>query len=244
MAATVEARRLTEAHRLAQSRLAAQVVAQLLAVFPLLDPQDVNSTVDRWLTATVPIVRVGRSTSARLAATYLTTFRALELGVDAARFVATIADDLPDEQIATSLVVTGPATIRAGLARGRQLRTVLDLARTSSASAGMRHALNGGRDTVVATTDSDPKALGWARATSGKACSFCALLAGRGPVYKGEGTAGFQAHDHCSCSAEPVYRRDAAWPAGADRYAELYAQAKAEGGDAATVRANFRRLVA
>lgn len=242
MAATVEARRLTEAHRLAQARLGAQIVARLAAVFPLLDPEDIDRTVERWLAAAVPIVRNGRTTSARLAATYLVTFRALELGIDAGAFTPGLAEDIDSDRITSSLVITGPASIRAGSARLRPLARLVDVARSQSAAAGMRHALNGGRETVLQATVDDAKALGWARATSGKACSFCALLSARGAVY-GKDTVDFQAHDHCSCSAEPVYRRDAALPAGASRFAELYEQAKAKGGDSATVRANFRRLI-
>jgi hypothetical protein len=40
--------------------------------------------------------------------------------------------------------------------------------------------------------------------TSGNACDFCSMLADRGAVY-GEASAEFEAHDHCSCSAQPVY---------------------------------------
>jgi hypothetical protein len=36
------------------------------------------------------------------------------------------------------------------------------------------------------------------------ACDFCEMLADRGAVY-GEASADFEAHDHCSCSAEPVF---------------------------------------
>lgn len=239
MAATVEARRLTEAHRLAQAHLGAQVVAQLAAIFPLLDPEDIDRTVERWLTAATPIIRAGRTTSARLAATYLTTFRALELGIDAGAFTPVLAEAVEGSRIETSLVVTGPAAIRAGSARLRPLNRLVSIARAESAAAGMRHVLNGGRETVLQSTQSDSNALGWARATSGRACSFCALLASRGAVYKSD-TVDFQAHDHCSCSVEPVYRHDAALPAGAARYSKLYQRAAAEGGD---VRANFRRLL-
>lgn len=240
MAATREARRLTEAHRLAQARLGAQLVAQLGRVWPLLDPEDIDGTVERWLTAALPLVRLSRASSARLAANYLETFRALELGLEAGRFTAELAEDIPESQITTSLVVTGPARIRRGSALLRPLGPTVRTALAESAAAGMRHALNGGRDTILATTTADSKALGWARAASGKACHFCAMLASRGPVY-GESTVGFRSHDHCSCSAEPVYRRDAAWPAGSERYADLWRQARDEGGDTT---AAFRRLLA
>jgi hypothetical protein len=67
------------------------------------------------------------------------------------------------------------------------------------------------------------------------------MIAGRGPVYKSDDSAGFEAHDSCSCSAEPVYREGSAWPAGSEQYASLWQEAREEPGDTT---ANFRRLLA
>jgi len=221
VAATAEAARLTDAHRRAQARLGAQTVAQALAVWPLLDPADVNGTVQRWLSAMIPIVRSSRRTSARLAANYLVTFRALELGVDVPAMVPVLVEDVPARRVATSLIVTGPAAIRAGVARGVQLEQAAEVGAARSAGAAMRHVLNGGRETVAETVRSDNRSLGWARAVSPSCCAFCAMLASRGPVFS-EGTVEFPAHDNCSCGSEPVYRRDADWPSGSRRFQELW----------------------
>jgi hypothetical protein len=43
------------------------------------------------------------------------------------------------------------------------------------------------------------------RVLGGAGCDFCQMLAGRGEVYSAE-TADFEAHDHCGCTAEPIYR--------------------------------------
>lgn len=239
MAATTEGRRLTEAHRLAQNRLARQVTVRLAAVYPLLNPDDLASTVNRWLAAAVPIVQNGRTTSARLSANYLTVFRGLELGVEADTAPVVLAETVPRSKVATSLIVTGVAPVRAGLARARPRAKLLDIARARSAGAGMRHALDGGRETILETVRNDPDALGWARAASGNACAFCAMLASRGPVFS-DGSGDFQAHDHCNCGVEPVYRHDADWPSGSRAYADIYAQAKADDGDTL---ANFRQAL-
>lgn len=58
---------------------------------------------------------------------------------------------------------------------------------------------------------------------SGKpACGFCVMLVGRGPVYAtkrdAEGTPGDPYHNHCRCTAEPVYS-SLDWP-GKDQYEE------------------------
>lgn len=243
MAATSAGSRLTEAHRLAQARLGAQTVRALRAVFPLLDPTDLDGTFARWLTGVLPIIRSQHTLSARLAANYLTTFRTLEIGADAAPMVPVLAADVSADAVSTSMLVTGPVSIRSNLARKVPLVRAMTIAEANVARSGMRHALNGGRDTILGTVRSDSTALGWARTTSGSACSFCALLASRGPVY-GADTVDFQAHDGCSCSSEPVYRRDAAWPSGSERYAALYQDAKrTSAADGVDVLTAFRRLV-
>jgi hypothetical protein len=67
-----------------------------------------------------------------------------------------------------------------------------------------RLVMAGGRDTITATTPQDPVAKGWERVIEPGACSFCAMLASRGAVYK-ESTVDFRAHDHCHCVARAVF---------------------------------------
>lgn len=62
---------------------------------------------------------------------------------------------------------------------------------------------NAGRDTVTVSSVKDPRARGWQREGDGE-CEFCSMLIGRGAVYS-EATADFQSHDHCQCSAVPVF---------------------------------------
>lgn len=224
MAATTEGRALTEAHRLAQARLGARTVQLMLAAWPVLRIEDLDGTFPAWLELAATVIAAQRTASSTLAANYVATFRTLELGAGVTPATPVLAPAAPLEQIATSLLVTGPAVIRSNLARGTDLDTALRHGQARSAAAAMRHALNGGRDTVLGSVVGDDRALGWARATSGHACAFCAMLASRGPIYS-EGTVTFRAHDHCSCSAEPVYRDDAAWPAGAEKYRDLWDEA-------------------
>lgn len=238
MASTAEARRLTEAHRLAQNRLGVLTVAQMRAAWPLLDPGDLDGTVENWLRLAVPVVRAQHDASARLALAYLRAYRTFEAPT-AAPAAAVAVTPLDVQQAMTSLTVTGPVTVKSATARGLTLRAASDLGLSTSARSAMRLALGGGRATIIDSLASDPAAHGWARATSGDPCAFCALLAGRGPAYSEE-TAGFEAHDGCSCTAEPVYDRDADWPTGSRQYAELYQEAKAADGDTVS---NFRQLI-
>lgn len=220
MAATTEAARLTEAYRLAQARLGAGLVLQLRRVWSLLDPADLDGTFADWLAVVTPLIQAQRGASSAMAGNYLVAFRALELGVGG-RFSPTLAGRADPKAIATSMLVTGPASIRSALGRSVPPDRALETAQARSSAAAMRHALNGGRETIIETARGDRRMIGWARATSGQPCAFCAMLASRGPVY-GADVVEFKAHDHCTCSPEPVYRDDAEWPRGSRRLRELW----------------------
>jgi hypothetical protein len=204
MPAAGAAGQLTEAHRLAQVRLGVVTVRQMLAVFHILDPDDLDGTFPDWLTAVAPIVQAQRRSSAELAGRYLAVSRALHIGLDTT-FAPTIAAPVNLQQLLTSMLVTGPVSIRAGLARQLPVDRTLDIAQGRTSAAAMRHVLNGGRETITSTVKADPRAVGYERVTSGSACDFCSMLADRGAVY-GEASADFEAHDGCACGAEPVYR--------------------------------------
>lgn len=186
----------------------------------------------------MPIITGQRRQSAMMAANYLDAFKKLELGSDAV-LRAVLADQLPAAQVVTSMTVTGPVSIKQAMSRGVSLAKAVQTSELNTARAGLRLTLGGGRDTITETTRADRQAIGWARATSGKPCPFCAMIASQGTLYSERG-AQFDAHDGCSCSAEPVYREDAALPSGSQRWAQLWSEADASDGD--TVK-NFRALV-
>lgn len=66
-----------------------------------------------------------------------------------------------------------------------------------------RRIANFARQTVMGSSVADPHAAGWERVGSG-GCDFCAMLIGRGAVYS-EASADFASHDHCNCTAVPVF---------------------------------------
>lgn len=220
MASTAATAALTESHRLAQARIGAETVRQMLAIWPLLDPSAVDETMTTWLRAAAPIVQSQRQASAYLAANYVTTFRSLELGLDQVAVQPVLAAPADPAALVTSLTVTGPWKLKA--AQPQELAKVIDISRASSARAAMRHSLNGGRDTVLHTAAADDNAVGWQRVTSAKPCAFCAMLASRGPVYRSEHSAQFHPHDGCHCAAEPVYSTDSSWAPGARDLHELW----------------------
>lgn len=127
-----------------------------------------------------------------------------------------------DRAVVVSMNVTGPVAQKQKAARGKPLNTARDESFTASAGAASRHVLTGGRRSLLTLLNDDPVALGWIRVTDGDPCSFCAVLASRGPVYRSEQTASFLAHDHCACTAEPVYSKNTLWPGRAKEFRGLW----------------------
>lgn len=193
-----QATALTEAHRLAQARIGARTVQAMAGIWPLLDPRSIDASLSRWLRAALPVIQAQRATSARVAANYFQAFKAIELGTAQAPIV--LAGAANNDALVTSLLVTGPYRLKQAMSVGVPLLNALSNAEASSAAAGMRITLNGGRETLTATAAADPQAKSWIRVASGSACAFCTELAGEPTV---EDT--FQAHDGCTCTAEPVF---------------------------------------
>jgi len=70
----------------------------------------------------------------------------------------------------------------------------------------VRQVSNG---TVMDSVLRDREALGWGRVASVGCCGFCAMLAGRGAVYRTRFTATFCPHMNCRCQAIPLWKQDA-----------------------------------
>lgn len=81
----------------------------------------------------------------------------------------------------------------------------IESAKTLIKGVTEKAVLDTGRNTIINAVHSDRRARGWAREVEPGACSFCLLLATRGAVYRSEKTADFKSHDHCRCTAVPVF---------------------------------------
>lgn len=227
MAGTAEAFALTEQHRQVQLRIRAQALSDFSKLWPLWTPDNPGSFVD-LITATSTLVRAYHSISSGAAASYFTAFRAAEDIPGSAS--PALASPPAAAMITTSLYVTGDRATRKALDAGQSPAAATRTAFVRTSGAVTRHILDGGRETVLGSVQNDGQALGWGRVTDGDPCAFCLVLASRGPVYKSEETASFEAHDHCSCTAEPFYR-GSDWPAGARGFLNTYDAAQQWGLD-------------
>lgn len=197
-------RRLTEAHRIAQARLAAATADELMPLWRMLDLLRLDETSPDWVNAALAVIAQQRQASIGLAANYLTTFRALELGSSAPPFTLPTLPDLNRVSTATSLLVTGPIDLKSRIGRGIPFDRAVQMSLAGSTSAGTRHAINGARDLVVAAGRADPQATGMVRVTSPGACNFCEEIAEHSHGNPALGS-DFETHDGCNCHPELLY---------------------------------------
>lgn len=206
MASTVVGRALTEAHRLGQLRVRARVLRAVVAAWPLYDIED-PSTWPPLEQLLLVLIGSQAPVSAALSSNYYRAFRHVEGAVGTVPTV--VASTLPAEEIVRSLRYVGVVGARKLLDANVPAASVRTL--TNVAGDTARLVMNSGRDTIIESVTADPRALGWSRVTDGNPCAFCRMLASRGPVYRTK-AGGFKAHNHCGCTAEPVFRADAEWP--------------------------------
>lgn len=189
----------TLAYRRQLLAIRAQLIRRLAALWPALDPERLDDTFLAWVTAAAQEVLTHRSTAAVVATQYLQAERSAQ-GIPG-EAVVLMAPPLAFAAVAKSLAVTGPAFVKRAMANGVPLPQAMEKAFGSTTAAASRHVLDGGRQTVTASTRADPRGRGWQRVNGSPDCKWCAERVG---VLMTDER--FSGHDHCSCSAVPVYR--------------------------------------
>lgn len=228
MATTALGAQLTVAHRAAQLAVRARSLQGLMTLWRAVDPTNLGDTIDAFVQAAALLAGNGFDQSAVASARYFESFRVAE-GV-AGR--------------AAPVLARRPAqAVMIGELRGAALSGIIDARRAGmsvdrASSNGLvrvagqlvKLVLTGGRMTITGSVQSDRVALGWSRVTTGDPCAVCRMLASRGPTYKTEKSADFDAHGHDACTAEPLYEtgRASLGPAAeAAKYKREYDMAQA-----------------
>ena len=202
MATLLDADPLTVTHRAAQLRAVRRVQLASVSLWQLLDAADLDAQAALWLESQLELVLAGRAASVERATAYYSALRRSKLGfgVDAPPSDAA----MPIDAMRASLRIVGPVKVKQGIGRGLPPARAMDNGLAGVQATTQRLVLNGGRSAVLNLMSREPGTVRYQRVAGGKACRFCAMLAGRGPVYTA--TSGdFEAHDSCSCSAEPVF---------------------------------------
>lgn len=194
---------LTQRHRAQQLLLRRATQQQVANAWPALEWADLDGTYPRLAVQLAAVVKVNRQTSSGLSAAYVREMR--RQAKVAGSFAPDLAPSLVVDQFQASLHSTSVAHAKAAASRGVLPEVAMRNALTEASGAMARLVLEAGRNTIVQTVQRDAHASGWQRVLGGAGCDFCQMLAGRGDVYREE-TVDFEAHDHCGCTAEPIYR--------------------------------------
>jgi hypothetical protein len=233
--ATPQGDTLTRLHDQKQEQIAAVLAGAMVKLWPIIskDPSDRN--VQRWLAQVLSAIRAQRFKSASLAQSYFGAYRLLELGSGAERFFPSIAGAINEEQVITSMMVTGPVKLRKDL--DKAIANVEDMQniQTLNQGAAIRHTLNGARDTIDNGLQNDKLVRGFVRITDSDPCFFCAMLASRGPVYSDDsfeesdprfqGPGNHKVHDSCACMVRAVYKGGEPFPGRAKEFDALWKEA-------------------
>lgn len=179
---------------------------------------------DAFLEQALRSVRAQFASSSILARAYYGQSR--RLGAPGAELFAPEMPKFSDDAVKTSLTGAGFAFLSDRIKAGRPVSESLSMAGEAAARAGVRAGLAGGRDLIREASRQDKVALGYYWQTreteTEKICSWCAMLASRGPVYTREswpksdprpdGELKVSAHDNCACSMVPVWSKSQELP--------------------------------
>lgn len=211
---------LSYTHMRQQVKDVAVIQAALSVAFGrLVSPSDIDGSFPEFYRYALALMESGRLRGTLTADRYYAATRMLA-GVRTP--IPTLTRPTLDRARAdTVLRVTGPVFAKRQIARGVPPEAALAAARGATLGAVKRLILEAPRNRIVNLSHKDDAARGWARVSDGDPCHFCAMLLSRGPAYS-ESTAGFEAHDGCGCSAEPVFRGQDGWNAQARKYSDLW----------------------
>lgn len=193
--ATRPALRPSDRHQAGQEALTSLLPALVGRAWALLDPHDIQGTLPRFVKAIQALVDRYGAASAIAA---LDHYREVRRG--SSRYVPKLARQTPPDLV--------EGAVKQALAGLYGVVTPADeqAARDLVAETTAQLVLERGRQTIMENAYADPAAKGWVRVTeAGGACSFCLMLALRGPTYKSSRSASFRSHPHCRCHAEPIF---------------------------------------
>lgn len=235
------------AYEAAQSRLSMLLGPVVAEVFAGLTPSEVLDRLPSLIDSLRALIERYGAMSATQAIAYYRMKRTAS-GVTARPPVLSPAPPPPREQVARGLDYAARHLRMVPEPSAAELAAVVD----EATAITERHVLNTGRATILGATMADREAKGWARGLEPEACSFCAMLALRGAVYKRHsfdasnarfagGGYSIKVHDHCRCHPVPVFGRYEP-PADVRAYEALW-KSSTKGLSGADARKAFRAAV-
>jgi len=186
VAATTATAATTVSQQATQAALVSLLADPIDNAFQLLDPAQPSSW-DTFIAAITALIHHFGLVSGAQAANYYESERKAA-GIPG-RFTVSVAPTAPADKIDTGMRWATKDLWQPN----PDLQSVLSLV----TGVAEKDILDTGRDTILGAVQSDRKSKGWARETEPGCCSFCAMLAVRGAVYRSAASADFQAHSNC-----------------------------------------------
>lgn len=206
MARTAAGAVLTRRHYLAQLGVRAATSRDVMTLWNVVDPTNLRGTYDTFARAAVLLAQARHATSAGVAADYQERFRKAEKV--AGRAAVKLASPLRAADALGLIRGAGLSGIINARSAGFSPQAAAHNGLVKVLGTAARLVLGGGRDTIIESVAADPQTAHWQRVTAVSPCEFCSMLAERGAVFSAD-TADFEAHDHCSCTAEAAYEGSA-----------------------------------
>jgi len=192
-----------------------------------------------WAASVLPLVLQFRQRSAALSQEFYLRSRQLEAPGARIALPRVSPDPAIEEAVMTSLLVTGVIGVYEKIGKGKPLEVALAEAEEAAIGAASRHALEGGRSYTRNAVAIDELGVGYFRQTRDGCCSFCAVLASRGAVYKADSfkysdllfrndpnfPTEDKVHDKCHCTLQPTFRTTSPIPDRNKEYEQLWKDA-------------------
>lgn len=205
---------LAMAARGVQLAIRAQLLRDVVKLWPLLDRARLDETSGPWKRLMAATVGTYRDQSSVAAGRFYQAARAQALQIPTPASVVRLAPPADPEWVAQAFGYSGPGMLNKDTA-------VPNTALTTTLGTAARIVADAGRQTVQDSIKHDDRAVGWYRVTDAEPCAFCALLAARGVVYK-KATVGFKSHNDCGCIGAPAFSRDHPLPELSQIAADVY----------------------
>lgn len=204
MARSAEGRALTEAQRIRQNALAeATGRAVGRGFYRRMDPANIDADRSRWVAEAVARSTASAREAMDRTGTYLVRYAKAE-----GESLDIVTPTVSAASVAETMTVAGPVAFKVEKKRGLDDATAMAFARTRASAAARGIVMDASRTMTIQTARHNRGR--WRRVTDGKPCAFCAMLAGRGPVYA-EDTVDFEAHLKCGCTSEVSFETPDEW---------------------------------
>lgn len=200
----------TREYYAAQVALAALLSRELRVLPPTLNPADLAGTAPDLWSLIAALTGETTPTAVTLAGDYYEDLRATQVGgtyrADLIEAPTLALIERQIEAASQELMASIDAVPDDIYLAGLTLQVQAEAEGIATAAVA-----NAGRDQILSSVSGDREARGWVRVVRPGACSFCRMLALRGPVFS-ETTVAFRAHvpidgrgGTCQCTAEPWF---------------------------------------